>query len=172
MCQFKPCLRIKTHCLTVWFSQAHFFVPIMDGTLTAFALIHSLIQPKHGTSRGSCWYFYHMNFRLVSLSNVCSMFVKMQFGTESRHYLQKQVYSSCGEISTRSSGGAIFRLYQAMEKRKRSQRSIHDWDKKMGLRKSHSKTMCFPSQTRFELAHFLWKHNYLLTNISSCKLKC
>ena len=60
-----------------------------------------------------------------------------------------------GKISTRSSGGAMFRLYQAMEKSKSSQRSIHDWDKNMGLRKSNSKTMPLSSQTRFELTHFL-----------------
>jgi hypothetical protein len=45
-------------------------------------------------------------------------------------------------------------LESAMSKSQLSQQQIHDWDKKMGLKRSHSKTMRLSSRSRKQLRHF------------------
>lgn len=57
---------------------------------------------------------------------------------------------------------SIKALYLSMEKSKASQTAIHDWDKKMGLRRSHSQTMRNSSRSRKKLINVmtLGKVNY------------
>ncbi|KAL7580093.1 hypothetical protein ACA910_012856 [Epithemia clementina (nom. ined.)] len=44
---------------------------------------------------------------------------------------------------------------KAMEKSQKSQQDIHDWDRKMGLKRSHSKTMRLSSRSRKQLRAIL-----------------
>ena len=46
---------------------------------------------------------------------------------------------------------------KAMEKSQVSQQKIHDWDRKMGLKRSHSKTMRLSSRSRKKLRHQMKK---------------
>ena len=52
---------------------------------------------------------------------------------------------------TRQCKNTTIRFLLAMEESNRSQRLINDWDRKMGLRKSHSKTMSLSSESRVNL---------------------
>lgn len=45
----------------------------------------------------------------------------------------------------------------AMERSQKSQQDIHDWDRKMGLKRSHSKTMRLSSRSRKKLRAFMKK---------------
>lgn len=55
---------------------------------------------------------------------------------------------------------------KAMEKSQISQQSIHDWDRKMGLKRSHSKTMRLSSRSRKKLRSVLKKEiNAIATKI-------
>ena len=53
-----------------------------------------------------------------------------------------------------SSFGKFLSLCQAMKSSEESQIRIHDWDRKMGLRRSHSKTMRNSMRSRKELLKF------------------
>jgi len=50
-------------------------------------------------------------------------------------------------------------LSEALEKTSKSQQEIQKWDRKMGLKRSHSKTMTMSMQSRKKLKKAL--HNYL-----------
>ena len=49
----------------------------------------------------------------------------------------------------------IVSFREAMEKSQKSQQSIHDWDRKMGLKRSHSKTMRLTTRSRKKLRSVL-----------------
>lgn len=52
---------------------------------------------------------------------------------------------------------ALVNLSDKMEKSQKSQQDIHDWDKKMGLKRSHSKTMRLSMRSRKKLRAMLKK---------------
>jgi len=52
---------------------------------------------------------------------------------------------------------SIKSLYVSMEKSRLSQTAIHNWDRKMGLRRSHSQTMRNSSRSRKKLIHVMTK---------------
>jgi len=54
-------------------------------------------------------------------------------------------------------------LSEAMERTQKSQQDIHDWDKKMGLKRSHSKTMRLTMRSRKKLRNMLKKQINQLT---------
>jgi hypothetical protein len=54
----------------------------------------------------------------------------------------------------------------AMGKSQESQQQIHDWDRRMGLKRSHSKTMRMSSRTRKQLRQFLQKDIMQLSSMS------
>lgn len=51
----------------------------------------------------------------------------------------------------------LMSLSTAMEKSQQSQQDIHDWDRKMGLKRSHSKTMRLSMRSRKKLRAMLKK---------------
>ena len=54
----------------------------------------------------------------------------------------------------------------AMEKSQKSQQDIHDWDRKMGLKRSHSKTMRLSSRSRKQLRAILKRDINVLVPIA------
>ena len=81
--------------------------------------------------------------------------VKMSFNPSSCNFDKRRVTSSSIELEKvpveRRDKDIILGLYQAMETSKRSHQLINEWDAKMGLKKSHSKTMSLSSQSRDDL---------------------
>ncbi|CAB9528457.1 expressed unknown protein [Seminavis robusta] len=58
----------------------------------------------------------------------------------------------------------LMSLSSAMEKTQKSQQDIHDWDRKMGLKRSHSKTMRLTTRSRKKLRAMLKKQMNALTS--------
>lgn len=57
----------------------------------------------------------------------------------------------CPKVDPEKMKSAMEAFRAAMEKSQNSQQSIHDWDRKMGLKKSHSKTMREVTRSRKKL---------------------
>ena len=55
-------------------------------------------------------------------------------------------------------------FFDAMSMSQKSQHAIHDWDKKMGLKRSHSKTMRLSMRSRKKLKTLIKKDMLLLSN--------
>ena len=66
----------------------------------------------------------------------------------------KGVHEETPSQDAQSSFGKFLSLCQAMKSSEESQIRIHDWDRKMGLRRSHSKTMRNSMRSRKELLKF------------------
>lgn len=61
------------------------------------------------------------------------------------------------EIDPREAKVMLVTFDEAMGRSQDSQQQIHDWDKKMGLKRSHSKTMRLSSRSRKQLRQFTQK---------------
>ena len=57
-----------------------------------------------------------------------------------------------------------------MEQSQDSQQKIHDWDRKMGLKRSHSKTMRLSSRSRKQLRKFTQKDIKYIIHLSNSNL--
>ena len=68
--------------------------------------------------------------------------------------LQRRPMQSTSPLLARS---ALVNLSDTMAKSQKSQQDIHDWDKKMGLKRSHSKTMRLSMRSRKKLRAMLKK---------------
>jgi len=69
---------------------------------------------------------------------------------------QSQLSSSKNIIKNRKTNTEVQKLADALEKSAQSQQEIHQWDRKMGLKRSHSKTMTQSMQTRKKLRDILY----------------
>jgi hypothetical protein len=61
------------------------------------------------------------------------------------------------QIDPKEAKKFMIALSAAMEKSQKSQQDIHDWDRKMGLKRSHSKTMRLTTRSRKKLRAMLKK---------------
>lgn len=68
--------------------------------------------------------------------------------------VQRRPIQSTNPLLARS---ALVHLSDTMEKSQKSQQDIHDWDKRMGLKRSHSKTMRLSMRSRKKLRAMLKK---------------
>ena len=92
----------------------------------------------------------HKNFNLC-LSN-CMGGTAM---TEGRPTFEGQKDIDISMHCSPMTGGTIIKLLNNMKLSRESQQALHDWDKSMGLRKSHSKTMRASSRSRKKLQEML-----------------
>ena len=84
-------------------------------------------------------------------------------GFESLNQLKFQTYSNLN-ISEVNLKQTMELFYDAMSMSQKSQHAIHDWDKKMGLKRSHSKTMRLSMRSRKKLKTMIKKGMLHLSN--------
>ena len=84
-------------------------------------------------------------------------------GFESINHLKFQAFSriNLSEVSLKQT---MEMFYDAMSMSQKSQHAIHDWDKKMGLKRSHSKTMRLSMRSRKKLKAMIKKDMLNLSN--------
>jgi hypothetical protein len=84
-------------------------------------------------------------------------------GFESIEHARFQVYPrpNLSEVSIKQT---MEMFYDAMSMSQKSQHAIHDWDKKMGLKRSHSKTMRLSMRSRKKLKAMIKKDMLHLSN--------
>ncbi|KAL3926475.1 MAG: hypothetical protein SGARI_005594, partial [Bacillariaceae sp.] len=66
--------------------------------------------------------------------------------------------------------GMVTQFASAMDKTSQSQQDIHDWDRKMGLKRSHSKTMRLSMRSRKKLRAIM-KKELTITKAATAKSK-
>ena len=84
-------------------------------------------------------------------------------GFENLNHSRFQTYSrsNLSEVSLKQT---MEMFYDAMSMSQKSQHAIHDWDKKMGLKRSHSKTMRLSMRSRKKLRTMIKKDMLHLNN--------
>jgi len=75
--------------------------------------------------------------------------------TESLEPLELEPHIKNSKIDPEVAKQRIESFQTAMDESQKSQQSIHDWDRKMGLKRSHSKTMRLSSRSRKKLRSML-----------------
>lgn len=79
--------------------------------------------------------------------------------TNNKHLVLKSTDKHLLLDSTNNSVNIARAFRNAMQRTQKSQQEIHNWDKKMGLRRSHSKVMRLSFRSRKQLCKLLKKKN-------------
>jgi uncharacterized protein YigA (DUF484 family) len=79
------------------------------------------------------------------------------FGFEKVEPPNKKIKLDSSYVDPKETKMQMEAFTSAMEKSSKSQQDIHDWDKKMGLKRSHSKTMRMTMRSRKKLCNLMKK---------------